>query len=205
MLLIEHLRLQGVEGDDALELIDRKAKTPLLHGVTLRGKFISLTTPTKADAERIDAMLESGRAPGCVTDALFMVGTENGRQFATDPESGDAYKKIADAVGVSVTGKKYMSNLCRPGMPGDPEAWVSGRGDVQRICEKRGYGSEGTVKVKMRDRQEAPAPAIPIDPKIVDREWVKELAGQTLPIKEAMDVREKVADRLTPPWKKKKK
>lgn len=39
-----------------------------------------------------------------------------------------------------------MASLAR--YPGDPEAWVSSRSEVKKICEKRGWNCDGQVKVK---------------------------------------------------------
>lgn len=153
-----------------------------------------------------DLMVLTGRPPGCKTDAVFMQGTENGRQFQNDPEAGDYYKKIADAHGVSITGKYYDASLCRDGFIGDPRAWISGRGDKQRIIEQEGWGSEGWVNVKKREQ--ATKEAVPINPEIVERELKTELAkqgllGKKIPAKEVTDLREKIADQMTPHWKKK--
>jgi len=150
-----------------------------------------------------DQMVVNCRPPGCKTDNTFMNDTANGKQFETNPEQGDYYAAIAKKAGVSITGKKYMSNLCRDGYGGDPQAWVSGRGDVQRICEERGWGCTGDVVVKKREEMEAPPPPVPISPRLVEREVRKRLAGQVVKPQEVMDMREKVADEMTPPWKKK--
>ncbi len=60
--------------------------------------------------------------PNLMTDSVFMQGT----QGAT----------------------KFMPSLCRPGVPNDPEAHVSSRADVKRVCEKNGWGCTGSVNVK---------------------------------------------------------
>ena len=199
MTLQEHLQLQGITGEDALELLDRKAKKPSLNGVTFRGRYVSLVV---VDAEKFDEMVESGIPPVSKTDVEFLKGSENGSQFANDPFAGDYYASVAKKAGVSITGKKYLGQLAK--YPGDPKAWVSCRGDVQQVCEERGWGSEGNVNVKMRERENPPSEAVPIADDIVNKEVIRELAGQTVKVKEAMDVREKVTDRLTPKWKKKR-
>lgn len=95
--------------------------------------------------ERLADMLSSGIPPGCRTDSTFLHGNVNGNQFENQAHIGDAYKKKADKAGVSVTGKKYLSSLAR--YAGDPEAWVSGRGDVERVVRERGWSCEGAVNV----------------------------------------------------------
>jgi hypothetical protein len=88
------------------------------------------------DKARFDEMLEARRGPG-------LLGTDN--QFFTGRWSEDAphplYRQIAEQQGVSTTGKVYQGQLAR--FPGDPRAWVSGIGDVKRICESEGWGVEG--------------------------------------------------------------
>lgn len=96
-------------------------------------------TPKLAD------MLASQQPPGGMTDSTFLEGHCNGNQFEKRPEFGDHYKKIAEQAGVSVKGKVYKGGLAR--FPGDPEAWVGGRADVERVCRQRGWGCEGAVSV----------------------------------------------------------
>lgn len=201
MDLEDHLRLQGVEREDILGLIELKTKNPDRSSTTLRGKYISLD-PRK-DSAKFDAMVESGQVPGCMTDSVFLEGSENGRQFAKNPKIGDHYKKECEKRGGQTKGRKYLSQLAK--FPGDPSAWVSGRGDVQKVLEKRGWGSEGSVNVKQRGPDKPPPPPVPIADKIVDRETARELEGQTVTKREYMDKREKVRNRLLPPWARKKK
>lgn len=62
-------------------------------------------------------------------------------QFSEDDIGGKFYREEAIKAGVNPHGKVYMPSLAT--RPGDPEAWVSGRGDVKRVCEKRGWGVQG--------------------------------------------------------------
>lgn len=94
---------------------------------------------------RFRRMMASGCGPGVMTDAVFLEGHCNGSQFEKTPHVGDVYEKEAAAAGVDVKGKVYMSGLAR--FPGDPLAWVAGRGDVARICTERGWACDGAVKV----------------------------------------------------------
>src|SRR5258708_4634056 len=98
------------------------------------------------------------------TDSIFMEGRCNGSQFDGQEAIGDLYKAEATAAGVDTTGKVYLSSLADH--PGDPRAWVSGRGDVQRVCEERGYGCTGAVKVKGREAE--PVADVPVAADIVD-------------------------------------
>ena len=105
--------------------------------------------------ENFETMLRTRKVPVCVTDDQFMnhFGV-NGSQFANRPEQGDYYKQKAEAAGVSVKGKVYISQLANE--PGDPRAWVSGRGDIQRICEERGWGVQGSGLNIKADNDVAP-------------------------------------------------
>lgn len=89
------------------------------------------------------------QAPCGVSDGTFMRGTENGRQFQGQQKMGNYYRHITEQKGGNTNGKKYLSGLAA--YPGDPEAWVSGRDDVRRILEKRGWGCEGTMSIKPRE------------------------------------------------------
>ena len=110
------------------------------------------------------------------TDAAFLEGHVNGNQFENEPIIGDAYKAEATAKGVDITGKVYLSQLAT--YPGDPEAWVSGRGDVQRVCEQRGWGCKGSVEVKAQELA-APPPAAPrMAPALVNAKVFEILQGK---------------------------
>lgn len=151
---------------------------------------------------RLGPMLRDQCPPSSRTDREFLMGSENGRQFQGQEATGEAYKKVAESAGVSVTGKKYLSQLAR--YPGDPEAWVSGRGDVQRICEKRGWGCNGLVDVKAADVGPRP------DPEDLSDDIVAEKMEAAIGEADVRDVdlpslEEKVRSQHRPHWVKNKK
>lgn len=200
MDLSEYLSSQGIGQEAAAELIERKAKSPHLTGVVVAGRWISLSPPTEMTGQKFDEMVENGNPPMSNTDREFLEGNCNGSQFQNQPDIGDNYRRECESKGGSTLGRKYLSQLAR--FPGDPEAWVSGRGDVQKVLEERGWGSDGSVKVKARGRiEEAPKP-IPIAEHIVDRETAKEIGDGVLSVGEYKRVREKVKRRITPPDKR---
>jgi hypothetical protein len=145
----------------------------------------------------IDQMIVSCRPPKSNTDVEFLAGSENGRQFQGRPEQGDFYRRVAEKRGQNVKGKKYLSQLAR--YPGDPEAWVSSRGDVQKVLEERGWGSDGSVNVKNRPRGEAPKP-VDVAEDILERETTRAALPGMKP-KERADLRERVRKRLKPSYK----
>lgn len=87
-------------------------------------------------------------------------------QFEGLPFVGQHYKRLADEAGVSTTGQVYLNGLAR--FPGDPEAWVSGRGDVKRRIEERGWSCQGSVNVAARSPDAAPAPDVAVADDILD-------------------------------------
>jgi len=150
------------------------------------------TSPTLA------LMFAEGRGPSIKTDATFLQGQWN--QFEKTAWLGDRYKKVADEAGVDITGKLYLSQLAA--YPGDPRAWVSGRGDVQRVCEERGWGCSGDVSVKAQEPISEPA-SIGIADDIVDRKVGEILATVEAPEQvDVQDLREQVKDKISPPWSK---
>lgn len=115
---------------------------------------------------KLAEMLSRRSAPGIKTDATHFAGIM-GRQFANNPEMGDALSAELRAMGGSPVGKVYRSSLAR--YAGDPEAWVDSRSDIKAICERRGWGCEGGVTVKSPEMVD-PTPTIPLDPKVVTDE-----------------------------------
>jgi hypothetical protein len=128
----------------------------------------------KGESHRLAEMLAFGQGPALLTDAVFLENHCNGSQWAGPAQEwiGDLYKQEAAKAGVDVKGKIYLGGLAR--FPGDPEAWVSGRGDVKRVCESRGWGCTGAVEVK---RQE---PLTPAPVKAVADDIVKDLVEAKL-------------------------
>lgn len=167
----------------------------------LNGREVTQEEFAKADRPEVfNDMVESGIAPGCMTDDVFLAGRCNGNQFEGQPQIGDLYKSIAREAGVDVQGKVYLSGLAE--RPGDPEAWVSGRGDVQRVLEKRGWGSDGAVKVKTRN-DVAPPPPIGIADDLVETYTERRIEadpGQAERPRE--EVKAEVRDAIKPHWVK---
>jgi hypothetical protein len=94
------------------------------------------------------------------TDNTFLEGHCNNNQMAAMHPT--VAKRLADdaaAAGVNIKGKVYLSGLAA--YPGDPHAWVSGKGDVQKVIERRNWNCDGSVKVKCDSgRMDAPQPDI---------------------------------------------
>lgn len=95
--------------------------------------------------KKLKEMLESGQPPMSNTDREFL----EGNQFSDNEKMGAMLSDVARRNGGSPTGKRYVGQLAR--YAGDPEAWVSDRGELQKRIEERGAGAEGTVNVKGRE------------------------------------------------------
>lgn len=148
---------------------------------------------------KLEEMLATGQAPALLTDAVFLQGHCNGSQFAKDKKAGNRYRKQALAAGVNPKGKVYLHGLAA--FPGDPRAWVSGRGDVQRVCEERGYTCNGAVTVKPTPATEEPR-RVALAPDIVERETRKRIAKQPNLAAKVSEVREQVLQDHQPHWAK---
>lgn len=154
----------------------------------------------RGESHRLAEMLATGTPPMSNTDREFLEGHCNGSQFANEEEIGEVYRRRARAAGVDPKGKVYLSGLAR--FPGDPEAWVDGRGDVQRRLEERGWGSEGSVTVKPRDPV-APSPSPKVADDLVDDEVGRILAAVPPAERAAVDtqdLREQVVAARAPHW-----
>ncbi len=112
----------------------------------INGTEVSAEEFAAGGAERLAAMFAAGAPPMSNTDREFMEGRCNGNQFEKNPQIGDKLAQDAKAAGVSTKGKVYLSGLAA--YPGDPRAWVGGRGDVQALCEERNWTASGSVTVK---------------------------------------------------------
>lgn len=150
---------------------------------------------------RLAAMFATGQTPAIRTDATFLQGmSTNGSQFDGTEYLGDHYKKVAEAQGQNVKGKVYLSGLAR--YPGDPHAWVSGRGDVEHVLRSRGWGAEGSVNVKAAEAL-GPPPSVDVAEDIVQEQMERAVEQDPSQARDLEGLREKTKDRLRPRWKKK--
>lgn len=105
---------------------------------------------------------------------------------------GDRFQQMAREAGVVTRGKQYMGGLAR--FPGDPQAWVSTRGEIRKIAEKRNLNVDGIVKHKA---EQAPPPKKGLSESIVKRYVDQELARN--PGRKREHVIAEVIDRHAPP------
>lgn len=150
---------------------------------------------------RLRDMLRSQSAPRCMTDREFFqgIGTLD-KQFADDEEGLREVVRIARSHGYNPGAHDvYMDNLAQ--FPGDPEAFVTpsgGRGQIKRVCEKRGVSCHGAVEVKAvaptRDHVKSPKCLLADD--IVDDEIKRRVKKDpSLAKKSRAELREQVIDK----------
>lgn len=155
----------------------------------------------RSASPRLEEMLACQQPPMVRSDSTFLRGHANGRQFETTPHLGDAYAAEARAAGVNVNGKVYLSSLAA--FPGDPRAWVSDRGDVQRVCEERGWSCEGAVTVKPRSSLNGPPQGPAVADDLVDRAVAEAVARDPgLAEKDPGEVRHDATQAIAPAWAK---
>lgn len=141
---------------------------------------------------------------GTKTDREFLRGHgANGAQFQDTPEVGDYYRQVAESRGQNTKGKVYLSGLAE--FPGDPRAWVDGRGDAQRVLEERGWGGEGDVRVKAAEAT-GPVERVPVAPDLVENR-IEQMAAADPSVleKDPGELRHEVTEAMRPPWQKRGK
>lgn len=143
--------------------------------------------------DRLAEMFALGTPPMSNTDREFLEGHANGNQFEKTPAIGDYYAGVAKRNGVDPKGKVYLSSLAA--YPGDPQAWVTGRGDVQKVCEERGWSCRGAVNVKMREAEPASGKYRVADDIVNNR--AEELMQSGI-VSRTEDAVEKAREQLTP-------
>jgi putative FmdB family regulatory protein len=121
------------------------------------------------------------------SNTSFFAGARyGGEQFANaSPAERDVYVGTAERAGVSTNGKVYMHGLAR--FAGDPTAWVSDLGDVDRIATARGMGCE---ERGIKPRQAEPT-VRPVADDVVHNEVAALIEGGAL---DPRDVTQRVVD-----------
>jgi hypothetical protein len=145
-------------------------------------------------------MFALGQPPQSKTDKEFLSHWgANGAQFEGNPEQGDFYAAEARRQGIDISGAIYLSGLAA--YPGDPRAWIRGRGDAQRLCEERGWGCHGDVHVKARPAIEEPAGGVSLGDDIIESEIHSILDNVDTPgLVDLEDLREQVVANRGPHW-----
>lgn len=149
----------------------------------------------KGESHNMAKICAFRQSPGLRTDTTFLA--DRGDPFDGDDARAKRCVAAARAGGVNPTGKTYIGGLAK--YPGDPEAWIDGKGDVRRVCAKRGWGCEGSVTVESPvnetpDLFEEPYRAAD---DLVQEEVEKRLGGEKVGTKERAELVEKVGEQLS--------
>tara|TARA_R110000824_G_scaffold6882_3_gene31606 strand:- start:12200 stop:12658 length:459 start_codon:yes stop_codon:yes gene_type:complete len=104
-------------------------------------------------------MMAFREGPRSMTDREFFEGQGTlAKQFEGDERALDKLVEHARAKGYTPNyNDVYVGGLAK--YPGDPEAFISpsgGRGQIQQLCEKRGWECSGAVNVKHRQPETDP-------------------------------------------------
>lgn len=113
----------------------------------------------KGNSHRMAEMMAFREGPRSMTDREFFEGQGTlAKQFEGDERALDKLVENARARGYTPNyNDVYIGGLAK--YPGDPEAFISpsgGRGQIQRLCEKRGWECSGAVNVKHRQPETDP-------------------------------------------------
>lgn len=146
---------------------------------------------TPAFAEMLAARTPPGEAG---TDRAYW----EGRLTEHDSSVGRMILQTAKDAGVSTQGKHYVSGLARHGLgPADPEAWVSGYGDILTIAKKRKHMN--VTRNGKLVHQGVPKPEQPdclLNPRLVKEMIQKELReNPDLRAKKPSELAEMVTDK----------
>ena len=121
------------------------------------------------ESHNMAEMLCLRRGPALNTDSTFMRDRGNNRHLdSVDPVSRQHYMDMARKAGISIQGRDYIPGLAR--FPGDPDAWVDSRADVERVARDHNMTvMSPTINVEA-PRYYDPGPEIQVDPELVQRE-----------------------------------
>ena len=143
--------------------------------------------------------------PAIVTESTFIAPLGDG--FGDTPGARKHRRRAlakAKAAGVSTAGKVYFPQLCRPGVPCDPMAWIpaaNARAEIRKRCEQMNYAAEGDISVKQREPLVDPFEGpYKVDDKIVEKEVDKIVAkeyGDKVSEKKRQELIEATSERLS--------
>lgn len=201
--LAEHKRNFYENGDDrypdALRMIWRQGRLQGWPDVSMNPQVQAEYFAMRIDQvqHKLAEMLALSAPPMSRSDKEFLEGHCNGNQFEKTPILGDAYAAEARAQGVDITGKVYIGGLAS--YPGDPTAWVAGRGDVERVARDKGMNVEGLVTVKSAPRD--PAPEVGVADDLVSQALESRLEQNPgLAFRDQGELRHEVRESIKPAW-----
>ena len=150
-----------------------------------------------AARDRFHDMVAHRKGPFLMTDSVYCEGRCNGNQFEATPWVGDHHLAVAKSEGVDITGKVYEPQMAE--YPGDPKAWVTGRGDIQRYCEEVGANCYGAVQA--RHHRTEPVKEEVVAPDLLEMHTDMRIEkNPELAHKPREEVKEETLDIIRPPW-----
>lgn len=118
----------------------------LVSKINTAGRFEKLVDDTPAQHDRFVRMLADQSPPRCLTDREYLAGHYGAKWHETDPIT--RAKRIKNYR--RLTGRNPPQNAVYEerlaSQPGDPDAFLSGRGDLLRLARKRGLKMSGAVE-----------------------------------------------------------
>ena len=141
-------------------------------------------------------------APGTKgMDRTFMEGRYNG-EFLNSIPAPIAQRMVREAksAGINISGKFYMGGLADKRGYRDPAAWIDSVSDIKRVAQERDLHVSGIVDYTPPEKPKKESVAI--DPGILRENVRAEMKKNPGARKE--DVVERVKERITPHWKRKK-
>lgn len=160
------------------------------------------TAMASGAGEKFAEMVALQSPPGTRgTDRAFMEGRYAGNWMdGMPPQLANRMVREARAAGINTSGRFYMGGLADKRAHRDPEAWVDSIDDVKRVAKKRNLEVRGIVNYT--PPEQAPPKRVALNPEIIKENVKKELEAN--PGMRKADAVEKVKNRMTPHWKKKK-
>lgn len=176
------------------------------HEIRAAGRAVTehyLSMLRDGQTERFAAMCALQKPPGTRgTDRALMQGRYAGEWMGEmhGPMAARMARE-ARAAGINISGKFYMGGLADKRGHRDPAAWIDSVSDIRRVAQERDLHVSGIVDYTPPEKP--PAKGVDIDPVILRENVRKELKKN--PGLKRSEAIERVKDRITPHWKKKRK
>ncbi len=166
-----------------------------LKGARIQAAYIAMRLDGLG--HKLADMFAHQQPPMSNTDREFLEGHTNGSQFEKTPGVGDYYAREAKAQGVDITGAVYINSLAA--YPGDPKAWVRGRGDLEAVVKERNWSCQGSSNIK-GDPREGPAD-VRIADDLVESKMIDRMeADPALALKGREDLFQETREMIQPHW-----
>jgi predicted nucleic acid-binding Zn ribbon protein len=133
------------------------------------------------------------------TDTRFFRGHDDG--LKNDQFTRNILRKRAAQLDMSISGKKYFPQLCRKGKTMDPFACCGDIAEVKQKLAILGRGAEGSINVKVPEREPEPEKPYRVAEDIVIKETravARQRGLKDLTPREKQVLKEEVRTRISP-------